>query len=105
MVVGKGASVKLPCSLSHSEHVEANALWFRETSDGNRTALISGNDTVSLDKRAELLYPLDQDQTLKISEVTEEDEGVYHCDSAEGVTLSTIRLIVECKFRFFKNTF
>lgn len=95
MVVGKGASVKLPCSLSHSEHVEANALWFRETSDGNRTALISGNDTVSLDKRAELLYPLDQDQTLKISEVTEEDEGVYHCDSAEGVTLSTIRLIVE----------
>lgn len=96
MVVGERASARLPCNFFPEYEVKANALWFKESSSNKRKAMLTSADgTLGEDGKAELLYPLDHDQTMTLREVTMDDQGLYHCDSPEGVKLSLVRLIVK----------
>ncbi|XP_072319071.1 plasma protease C1 inhibitor [Eucyclogobius newberryi] len=93
VLVGEGANARLPCNFISAHDVKGNALWFKE---GNKfTLLTSAGNTSSEDGRASLLYPMDQDQAMTLSGVTAEDQGLYHCDSPDGLKLSTVRLVVK----------
>lgn len=96
MVVGEGATPRLPCNFFPEYEVKANALWFKESSSNKSKAILTSVDgTLAEDRKAELLYPFDHDQTMTLREVTMDDQGLYHCDSPEGVKLSVVRLIVK----------
>lgn len=97
LVAGDRRSASLQCYLHTGlEKAKANAVWFKETEDGQKTTVLTkDNGTRSEDEKAELLYPLDYDQTMMIRDVTMEDQGLYQCESPEGIKLSTIRLIVK----------
>lgn len=95
MVVGEGTNARLPCNFLSEYRVQTNALWFKEIASHEKKALLTSDDgTLGGDGKAELLYPLDHDQTMTLREVTMDDQGLYHCDSPEGVTLSTVELII-----------
>ncbi|XP_026216697.1 plasma protease C1 inhibitor [Anabas testudineus] len=84
----QGKNVHLPCHFPSTSQVNSNALWIKEANE----ALNTEDEN---NKKIELLYPLDHDQTILLREVALEDAGVYHCESAEKEKLSTIYLIVE----------
>lgn len=95
LVVGEGTNARLPCNFLSEYGVKVNALWFKEiASHKKKTMLTSADGTLGEDGKAELLYPLDHDQTMTLRQVTMDDQGLYHCDSPEGVKLSTVRLII-----------
>uniref|UniRef100_A0A8C6TZ50 Serpin peptidase inhibitor, clade G (C1 inhibitor), member 1 n=1 Tax=Neogobius melanostomus TaxID=47308 RepID=A0A8C6TZ50_9GOBI len=93
LVVGDGTDARLPCNFLSEYEVKANALWFKETASNKKKAMLTSADK-NEEVRAKLLYPNDHDQTMSLREVTTDDEGLYHCESPEGVLLSTVRLIV-----------
>ncbi|XP_034754143.1 plasma protease C1 inhibitor [Etheostoma cragini] len=86
----EGNTAPLPCYFPPSSHVKADALWFKETGSNMRTWLDPEDDN----KRVELLYPLDHDQTSIIRNTVMEDAGLYIC-SSEGESLSSVYVIVE----------
>ncbi|XP_032387597.1 plasma protease C1 inhibitor [Etheostoma spectabile] len=86
----EGNTAHLPCYFPPSSQVKADALWFKETGPNMSTWLDPGDDN----KRVELLYPLDHDQTSIIRNTVMEDAGLYIC-SAEGKSLSSVNVIVE----------
>ncbi|XP_072241195.1 plasma protease C1 inhibitor isoform X2 [Leuresthes tenuis] len=92
--VTAGTNVALQCHFPASGQVKANALWFKDTGAGKRTEL-NIQDDLTDDKKLELLYPNDQDQTIMLRRATMDDAGVYYCETAEGKSLSTVDLIVE----------
>ncbi|XP_029999413.1 plasma protease C1 inhibitor [Sphaeramia orbicularis] len=92
--VNSGSAVRLPCHVPSSQ-VNANALWFKDEGNGRRTQLIPVGESISDDRKLELLYPFDRDHTIILSEPVVEDTGIYHCESAEGKKFSTVNLIVE----------
>lgn len=88
--VNEGANVLLPCHFPPNTQVVANAVWFKET----ETLNLEDEDN----KKIELLYPLDLDQTMKLRNALMEDAGIYHCESADKEKLSTVYLIVDGRF-------
>ncbi|XP_031158599.2 plasma protease C1 inhibitor [Sander lucioperca] len=88
--VTEGSIAHLPCYFPPSSQVKADALWVKETGPNMRTRLNPEDDN----KRVELLYPLDHDQTSIIRNTIMADAGLYIC-SAEGELLSSVYLIVE----------
>lgn len=86
--VNQGSHVHLPCFLPRTTQESVNARWFKEA--GERLETEGKNNT-----KIELLYPEDYDQTILVKHVAMEDTGVYHCESPDGETLSTVYLIVE----------
>lgn len=92
--VTEGSDVNLPCYFPLSHEVTANALWFKEESLGEKTKLSSEDDWTH-DKKVDLLYPLDSEQTIMLRHATAEDAGVYICESPEGQKLSSLNVIVE----------
>lgn len=96
VVVGEGTTARLPCNFLPGYEVKANALWSKESSSNERKAVLTSPDgTLSEDGKAALLYPLDQDQTMALIDVTMDDQALYHCDSPEGLELSKIQVIVK----------
>lgn len=96
LVVGEGTSARLPCNFFSDYEVMTNALWFKETESNKKKAVLTSADSSSdEDTKAALLYPSDHDQTMILRHVTTDDQGLYHCDSPEGGTLSTVKLIVK----------
>ncbi|XP_037621452.1 plasma protease C1 inhibitor [Sebastes umbrosus] len=93
--VVEGYTAHLPCYFPPSSQVEANALWFKEGGLNKRTQLNPEDDSTADNKRLELLYPLDRDQTIIIRNTGMEDAGLYYCQSAEGDTLSKVHVLVE----------
>ncbi|XP_041839418.1 plasma protease C1 inhibitor [Melanotaenia boesemani] len=93
VVATEGSTVNLPCYFPSSNQVMANALWFKETGASQRSQLKLEDDFTG-DKKLDLLYPMDNDQTIILRRVVVEDAGVYSCESAEGQILSTGYLIV-----------
>jgi len=94
--VTAGTNVALQCHFPASGQVKANALWFKDTGAGKRTEL-NIQDDLTYDKKLELLYPNDQDQTIVLRRAAMDDAGVYYCETAEGESLSTVDLTVEGK--------
>ncbi|KAM6940667.1 plasma protease C1 inhibitor [Xenentodon cancila] len=92
--VAKGSDVNLPCFFQPSQQITANALWFKETKDGKRTKLNPEDDSLH-EKKVDLLYPLDPEQTILLRQAAVEDAGVYVCESAEGERLSTVNLVFD----------
>lgn len=90
-----GMTIHLPCQLPSSTPFQANAVWVKETVNGTRTLLGVSDDSSGADPHVELLYPGDQDQTLIVRNLVNEDAGIYRCDSAAGHKLSTVQVRVE----------
>ncbi|KAM9314836.1 plasma protease C1 inhibitor [Pholidichthys leucotaenia] len=93
MKVYANSDAYVPCNFLPSSQVKSDAVWFKETSFSSRMMLDFEDD--STDKKRELLYPGDHDQTLLIRRVAMEDAGIYHCESPEGEKLSTVHIFVE----------
>lgn len=89
-----GSDVQLPCHFPSSISPSVNALWFKETGDGQRNEL-SFEDDSGHDEKLTLLYPEDSDQTISVKRANSRDSGVYSCESIHGERLHTIHLIVE----------
>ncbi|KAF7217860.1 plasma protease C1 inhibitor [Nothobranchius furzeri] len=94
ITVTSGTNVHLPCHIPSSSVVSSNALWFKDTGDSKRTQLNLEDDPTD-EKKVDLLYPMDHDQSIIIRQAFTDDSGVYSCESAEGERLHTINLIVE----------
>ncbi|XP_028270547.1 plasma protease C1 inhibitor isoform X2 [Parambassis ranga] len=91
----KGSHVHLPCHFPPSSlPVRANAVWYKEISAGMRIKLNSEDDSTDENKKLDLLYPLDQDQTIILRNIVMEDAGIYQCETTEGGKLSTVYIIV-----------
>ncbi|XP_042341707.1 plasma protease C1 inhibitor [Plectropomus leopardus] len=93
MKVIQGSIARLQCQFPMSSQVTANALWFKVKTDGTRTQLNTEDESTS--NRVKLIYPNDHDQTINIENTVLEDTGAYQCESADGVILSSINIIVE----------
>ncbi|CAB1426902.1 unnamed protein product [Pleuronectes platessa] len=93
--VSQGSHTHLPCHFPTSSQVSANAFWFRETDAGMKMSLNLEDDILNDIQRFSLIYPFDSDQTVLIRDTVLEDAGTYHCESAAGQKLSTVRLIVQ----------
>lgn len=93
----EGRTLYLPCQLPTSTPVSANAAWFKDTGNGTRIRLNFADDSTSASTRVDLLYPGDHDQTVIIRDLIMEDAGIYRCNSAEGMQLSTIQVFIEGK--------
>ncbi|KAG7241262.1 hypothetical protein INR49_025780 [Caranx melampygus] len=93
--VNQGSDVHLPCSLPSSSEITANALWYKKTDTGIGRMPVTLEDDTADAQRINLLYPLDQDQTILIKEAVTEDSGTYYCETPDGKRLSTIQIIVE----------
>ncbi|XP_008284485.1 plasma protease C1 inhibitor isoform X2 [Stegastes partitus] len=89
--VTEGFDVNLPCHFPSSSQFKANALWFKETSVGERTKLNLTDENMKL----ELLYPDSHDQTVLLRKTAMDDAGFYLCESAAGEKLSSVYIIVE----------
>lgn len=92
MTLHVGSTTRIPCYVPPSSPVEANAAWYHEDEGGRRTKLPL--EDAAEDARIELLYPLDQDQSVIIRDAALEDAGIYHCELPEGRRLSTVYLNV-----------
>lgn len=88
------SDVKLPCNIPSSREVSANALWFKETADG-RIKLNLEDDSADDNKKIELIFPLDHDQSIMVINAGMEDAGIYECELDDGKKLSTVNLTVE----------
>lgn len=92
----EGSRVHLPCHFPPSSlPVRANAVWYKETGAGMRSQLTLEDDSTDENKKLELLYPLDQDQTIILRNIVMEDAGIYQCETTEGEKLSTVYIFVE----------
>lgn len=89
--VNQGSDVHLPCYFPQTTQVDANAVWFKEPDK----RLITEDDD---NKKIQVLYPLDRDQTVLLRDIDMADAGIYHCKNADGEKLSTVYLIVEGRF-------
>lgn len=98
IIIPEGSTAHLPCHFPPYNQVKANAVWFKETGGGKRTKLSQEESSADGSIRVELLYPLDNDQTVIIRKIVMEDDGIYHCESAEGEKLSSVHIIVEGRF-------
>ncbi|KAK7929003.1 hypothetical protein WMY93_005398 [Mugilogobius chulae] len=95
LLVAEGGNARFPCNFPSAQEGKGNALWFKETTGNNKNIILTRADgTMSADDRATLLYPEDPDQTMSLKEVSMKDQGLYHCDSPDGVKLSIITLVV-----------
>uniref|UniRef100_A0A7N8X4P6 Serpin peptidase inhibitor, clade G (C1 inhibitor), member 1 n=1 Tax=Mastacembelus armatus TaxID=205130 RepID=A0A7N8X4P6_9TELE len=92
--VTKGSNIHLPCHFPPTSQGTPNALWFKEVDGGERILLDLEEDS-TFDKKLLLLYPGDKDQTLLLTNTEMENAGIYHCESANGEKLSTVRITVE----------
>ncbi|XP_062244487.1 plasma protease C1 inhibitor [Platichthys flesus] len=93
--VSLGSRAHLPCHFPTSSQVSTNAFWFRETDAGKKMSLNLEDDILNDIQRFSLIYPFDSDQTVLIRDTVLEDAGIYHCESAAGQKLSTVRLMVQ----------
>ncbi|KAM8878476.1 plasma protease C1 inhibitor isoform 1-T2 [Spinachia spinachia] len=89
--VFQGFTAQLACYFPPFNQVKTNALWFKEIHLDKRTQLPLGDDN----SRVMQLYPLDQDQSILIKGIVQEDAGYYTCQSHEGERLSSVYVIVE----------
>ncbi|XP_061601050.1 plasma protease C1 inhibitor [Cololabis saira] len=96
ITVAEGSDVTLPCFFPPSQRITTNALWFKETGDGKKTRLNLEDDSIH-EKKVELLYGLDPEQTIILRRGAAEDAGVYICESAGGERLSTLNLVFEAR--------
>lgn len=94
----QGSTIYLPCNIPQSSQILANALWYKETDTGQRIYFRDGASGEM--ERMQRLYPLDDDQSVIISNVVTEDSGTYHCESPEGEKLSTVQVTVKGWFIF-----
>lgn len=90
IMIPEGQDGHLPCHLPSSGGVMASALWFKETSAGQRTRLDLEDNSTDSEKKIERLYPDDPDQSIILRNTVLEDAGTYYCESAEGETLITL---------------
>ncbi|XP_034544718.1 plasma protease C1 inhibitor [Notolabrus celidotus] len=91
----EGQTANLPCHIPTSSQVTANALWFKETRDSQRTKLNLEDDPTDDEKRIEQLYPHDHDQAIILRNTVSTDTGIYYCVSTEGETLSTVYTFIQ----------
>ncbi|XP_041640291.1 plasma protease C1 inhibitor [Cheilinus undulatus] len=94
IMIPEGQDGHLPCHLPSSGGVTAGALWFKETSAGQRTMLDLEDNSTDGEKKLERLYPDDPDQSIILRNTVLEDAGTYYCESAEGETLITLYIYV-----------
>lgn len=94
MKVFTKSDVKLPCNIPSSREVSANALWFKESANG-RIKLNLEDDSADDNKKIELIFPLDHDQSIMVINAGMEDAGIYECELDDGKKLSSINLTVE----------
>lgn len=88
----EGSTIYLPCYFPHSSQIPAKSVWYKETDEGPEYLLEGSSAKL---ERVQQLYPLDQDQSVKLTDVLLEDSATYHCESAQGEELSTIRVTVK----------
>lgn len=88
-----GSTIYLPCNVPQFNQIPANALWYKETSAGQRVDFREGASGEM--KPMQQLYPLDQDQSVILRNVVTEDSGIYHCEFPKGEKLSTVRVTVK----------
>lgn len=93
----QGSTIYLPCYFPHSSQILANALWYKETGIGQKTLLHFSEKPLDELERVQQIYPLDQDQSVKFTNVLMEDSGTYRCESPEGEELSIVRVTVKGK--------
>ncbi|TWW59324.1 Plasma protease C1 inhibitor [Takifugu flavidus] len=91
----QGSTIYLPCYFPHSSQILANALWYKETGIGQKTLLHFSKEPLDELERVQQIYPLDQDQSVKFTNVLMEDSGTYRCESPEGEELSVVRVTVK----------
>ncbi|KAL3996467.1 synaptotagmin-9 [Sarotherodon galilaeus] len=94
MKVFTKSDVKLPCNIPSSREVSANALWFKETANG-RIKLNLEDDAADDNKKIQLIFPLDHDQSIMLINAGMEDAGIYECELDDGKKLSSVNLTVE----------
>ncbi|KAF6733508.1 Plasma protease C1 inhibitor [Oryzias melastigma] len=90
----KGSNVLIPCYYPTFGQRGANALWFKEDGSGNRIKLDTEDESAE-DKRVELLYLGDPDQTIMLRKAVMEDAGLYTCESPDGEKFTTANLSVQ----------
>lgn len=93
----QGSTIYLPCYFPHSSQILANALWYKETGIGQKALLHFSKEPLDELERVQQIYPLDQDQSVKFTNVLMEDSGTYRCESPEGEELSVVRVTVKGK--------
>lgn len=93
----QGSTIYLPCYFPHSSQILANALWYKETGIGQKKVLHFSEKPLDELERVQQIYPLDQDQSVKFTNVLMEDSGTYRCESPEGEELSIVRVTVKGK--------
>lgn len=93
----QGSTIFLPCYLPQSSQILVNALWYKETGIGQKTLLHFSKEPMDELERLQQIYPLDQDQSVKFTNVLMEDSGTYRCESPEGEELSVVRVTVTGK--------
>lgn len=99
----KGSNVLIPCYYPTFGQRGANALWFKEDGSGNRIKLDTEDESAE-DKRVELLYLGDPDQTIMLRKAVMEDAGLYTCESPDGEKFTTANLSVQGSHPFLSFT-
>lgn len=86
----QGATINLLCNIPQSSQKVAQALWYKESGDGQRTRFKE-----EASGEMEQMQQLNYDESVKITNAVIEDSGTYHCESPEGEKLSTVRVTVQ----------
>lgn len=93
----QGSAIYLPCYFPHSSHILAKARWYKEMGDGEKILLNVGEDSLDELEHVQQIYPLEEDQSLKFTNVLMENSGTYRCESPKGEELSIVRVTVKGK--------